>query len=222
MRAGIQVEQDHQRPAASASAVKGSETSRGNERGWLLQARSGDGEAFALLVQAYRAPIYSYLGRCSIDERDRDDLFQDIFLKIYRAAARYEADRPVHPWIFTIVCNTVRNHLRKKRVRQLVFGEPTVDQDVDPADETPDGERESMARQRVLHLERELRVLPRAQREVVLLACVEKMKLGQVAEALDLPVNTVKTHLRRARLALAKALALRDRAPLLGGAEASS
>ncbi len=209
---------NRERPVAFAGSVKDAEE-RGDERGWLLRTRSGDSEAFALLVQAYRAPIYSYLGRCGIDDRDRDDLFQDIFLKIYRAAFRYEADRPVHPWIFTIVCNTVRNHVRKKRVRQLVFGEPTVDS-VDPADEAPDGERESMARQRVLHLEHELQGLSRVQREVVLLACVEKMKLGQVAKALDLPVNTVKTHLRRARLALAKALALRDRAPLLGGAEA--
>lgn len=222
MRAGIQVRADDREPSASAETPLGV---CDQERTWLLRTRDGDRDAFARLVEAYRAPVYAHLGRCGVDARDRDDLFQDIFLKIYRAAASYEAGRPVHPWVFTIVCNTVRTHLRKRRVRQLVFGEAPDARSgllTEAVDETADGERRSLARERVQHLEHEIRRLAPVQREVVLLACVERMKLAQVASVLDLPVNTVKTHLRRARLALAKALAQRDRAPFRGGAEARS
>ena len=177
-----------------------------------MRHRAGDGEAFASLVAEYRASVYSYLSRCGIDAADRDDLFQDIFIKIHRSAASYQDHRPLHPWIFTIVSNTIRTHLRKRRVRQLVFaetgGEEAPGQNLpDPA---PDGERRTTARQTATFVRREIGRLRLVQREVVLLACVERLTLGEVAAVLEIPVNTVKTHLRRARLALAKALARRQ------------
>ena len=180
---------------------------RDDEGQLLVRHLQGDPEAFATLVAEYRAPVYSYLARCGIDPDDRDDLFQEIFIKIHRAAGTYQPERPAHPWIFTIVSNTIRNHLRKRRVRQLVFGEAA---DEDPRDPNPDGERRTAAREAADFVQREIGKLRLVQREVVLLACVEKMPLKEVADVLRIPVNTVKTHLRRARLALAAALALRE------------
>jgi RNA polymerase sigma-70 factor (ECF subfamily) len=183
-----------------------------DERDLLLRHRAGDASAFAELVAAYRAPVYSYLARCGVAPDDRDDLFQDVFVKIHRAAPSYRPERPVHPWIFTIVGNTVRTHLRKQRVRQLVFARTGAEAaPVDSADPSPGGERRSVARQTLAVLEEEIRKLPLPQREVMLLAGVEKLALKEVARIVGIPVNTVKTHLRRARLALARALARRDR-----------
>ena len=183
-----------------------------HERSLLLRHREGDATAFAELVAEYRAPVYSYLARCGVDPDDRDDLFQDVFVKIHRAAGSYQPDRPIHPWIFTIVGNTVRTHLRKLRVRQLVFARPGPEADpLDPADPSPGGERRSLARQTLGLLEAEIRRLPLPQREVMLLAGVEKLALKEVSGILGIPLNTVKTHLRRARLALARALARQDR-----------
>ncbi len=178
-------------------------SARGDERRLVLRHREGDPEAFAALVEEYRAPVYSYLARCGVDADDRDDVFQEIFIKIHHAAARYDEHRPVHPWIFTIVSNTARTYLRKRRVRQLVFAEGDGSE---PADPRPDGERRTAAREAVGLLECEIRKLSLIQREVVLLAGVEKLALKEVAEVLGIPVNTVKTHLRRARLALGRAL----------------
>ncbi|MCP3957161.1 MAG: RNA polymerase sigma factor [bacterium] len=180
---------------------------RGDEGRLLLRHREGDREAFATLVSEYRAPVYSYLSRCGVDPADRDDLFQEVFIKIHRAAGSYQADRPAHPWIFTIVSNTIRSHLRKRRVRQLIFAEPATEQE--PTDSAPDGERRAAARETAAFVHDEIGKLRLVQREVVLLACVERMPLKEVGEVLRVPVNTVKTHLRRARLALAGALARR-------------
>jgi RNA polymerase sigma-70 factor (ECF subfamily) len=185
---------------------------RSEERDFLLRHRNGDRGAFAELVAEYRAPVYSYLLRCGVGEDDRDDLFQEAFLRIHRAADSYRDDRPVHPWIFTIVANAVRSHLRRQRIRHLVHSDPsTANPAAEPADTAPDGERRSAARQRVALVEQEIRELPPVQREVVLLACVEQLAQKEIAAALEIPLNTVKTHLRRARLALAGALSRRER-----------
>ena len=88
----------------------------------LRRHREGDPEAFAALVADYRRPVYSYLIRCGVAEADRDDVFQGVFFKIHRAVEQYRPELPSHPWIFTIVANEVRSYLRRRRVRQLVFG----------------------------------------------------------------------------------------------------
>lgn len=178
----------------------------------LVRHLEGDRQAFGELVAEYRAPVYGHLVRCGIAEEDRDDLFQDIFVKVHAAAASYQPQRPLHPWLFTIVCNTVRTYLRRLKVRKLVFRQAD-DEAPEVVDGQADGERQSAARQRIELLEDELQGLSETQRQVILLAGVEKLALKEIAVMLRMPVNTVKTHLRRARLALAKGLARRDQTP---------
>ena len=173
----------------------------------LLRHLEGDREAFAELVDRYRAPVFSYLVRCSVAPDDCDDLFQDIFIRIHRAAASYDSVRPLHPWLFTIIANAVRNHLRRQRVRSLVG---SVEEASEPTAGNPGADRVAAGKQTVAWLERQIRRLPLARREVLILACVESLPLKQVAGVLDLPLGTVKTHLRRARLFLAEELARRD------------
>ncbi|MCP3977864.1 MAG: RNA polymerase sigma factor [bacterium] len=180
-----------------------------SERDLLLRFREGDREAFAELVAAYRAPVWSYLVRCNIPAADREDLFQDIFIRVHRAAGQYEPSRPLHPWLFTIVANVVRTFHRKRKLRGILFADAA---DVERADRAPSGERSASARQTVDWLEHEIRDLPPAQREVLLLAGVQNVPQKDVAGALGLPLNTVKTHLRRARLTLAEKLRRRNRA----------
>jgi len=175
----------------------------------LLRHREGDPEAFAVLVADYRRPVYSYLIRCGVAEGDRDDLFQSVFLRIHRAAAQYRAELPSHPWIFTIVANEVRSYLRRRRIRELVFAAPAKHE---PEDPTPDGERAVLARETVAWLEDEIRRLPLPQREVLILASLENRPLSEVAQVLGIPLNTVKTHLRRTRLMLSEKLSRRHAA----------
>jgi RNA polymerase sigma-70 factor (ECF subfamily) len=184
------------------------------EAALLLRHRDGDGTAFPALVQRYRRPVWAYLGRAGVDSAAFDDLFQDIFIKVHRAVGSFDASRPGHPWIFTIVANTVRSHLRQARVRRLLqavkpAGSDTRDDSgaIDFEDPAPDAERTASARQAIGLVQTELQRLRPVERQVVLLACVEKLPQADIAAALDLPVNTVKTHLRRARLTLGRALA---------------
>lgn len=189
------------------AATTRDDAAAGEERGLLLRHLRGEPQAFADLVSRYRAPIYSYLLRCGVAEQDRDDLFQEIFIRIHRAAPSYQSERPLHPWLFTIVANTVRNHIRQKKVRDLVYGEPPVN---DPPDAAAGGEEQFRATQTRVWLEERIRELPHAQREALLLTCIQGLPQKQVASILGLRLNTLKTHLRRARLALVKQLARRE------------
>lgn len=170
----------------------------------LVRHREGHRDAFGLLVSRYRAPVYSYLIRCGVDHADRDDLFQEIFLRIHRSAGQYDAERPLHPWIFTVVANAVRSYHRNRKVQTQVFAEPTENEQ-EAADSGPDSERRAASRERVECVERELARLAPIQREV-LLASVNGLLQKDIAEAFGLPLNTVKTHLRRARLKLMEKL----------------
>ncbi len=192
------------------------------ERTWLARHCRGDQSAFPALLEAFRRPIYSYLVRHGVAEADRDDLFQSIFLKIHAAAPSYDSARPLAPWLFTIAANTVRNHLRESHLRERYIdderaGGPAIglvsaqaDAPPDMPDPEPGPERIATARETIAWLEQALLTLAPAQREALLLTTVAGLRHDDVAQVLGQPVNTVKTHLRRARLALTAALAERD------------
>ncbi len=177
------------------------------ERSWLGRHCRGDQSAFPALLTAYRRPVYSYLVRAGVAEAERDDVFQSIFLKIHAAAKSYEPNLPLAPWLFTIAANTVRNHVRgrAKALTTAIEDDPR-----DLADPQPGPEQVAQARETLAWLEEALAVLPAVQREIVLSTTVLGLRQEAVAQALDMPLNTVKTHLRRARLALAQGLARRE------------
>ena len=178
--------------------------------GPLLAAHgNGDREAFPKLVQQYRKPVYGYLFHCGVPEPDRDDLFQEVFVRVHQQARSYDSSRPLHPWLFTVVANTVRTYFRKQKRRLFFFAGPPPLEAKDPA---PDGEALASARETSDWLERAIRALPLAQREVVVLATLENVPLNDIASILGIPVGTVKTQLRRARLRLMESYERRTRA----------
>ncbi len=181
----------------------------GVDRALLDRHRAGDPEAFPALVAAFRAPVFGYLTRCGVRAADRDDLFQEAFLRVHRAASPGASSElptgPVAPWLFTIVVNLVRSHFRKAGVRRGTTldtdaGERAVGSEI-PAD------RALETREQLAWLEAAMAKLPLEQREALVLTGVDGLELAEAAAALEVPVDTVKTRVRRARLALAEARA---------------
>jgi RNA polymerase sigma-70 factor (ECF subfamily) len=195
-----------QAPPAPADKVPSSD---GGEL--LVRHRDGDDEAFAELVGRYRRPVYGYLVRCGVEEGARDDLFQEVFTSIHGAAMTYRADHPLRPWLFAIAANVVRTHYRRTRSREE--RETSNREAATPGgDAAPDAHALAEARETAVWVEAALAALPLAEREIVVLCCIEQLPQADVAAVLEMPVNTVKTHLRRARLTLAAALARRNAA----------
>ncbi len=180
-----------------------------SERVLLQRHVDGDRGAFGRLMKLYSAPIYGYLARTGIGRDERDDLFQEIFCRVHRAAASHPPTGELKPWLFAIAVNTVRSHFRSAKVRSIVH----VDADAGTASRAPTDAADHVleATETALWLEAELARLPLEQREVLLLCCVEGIAQEDAAHALDVPLNTLKTRLRRARLALAEAGLRRER-----------
>lgn len=170
----------------------------------LEQFRDGDPAAFAELLHQHQSAIHGYLYRCGLSEAQRDDLFQEIFIKVSRAASTFLPERPFKPWLFKIAVNTVRSHFRRRHVEAAEF------QDRQAASPEPSGEAMVAARETARWLQDAIVRLPPAQREVVNLVCGERLPQAQVAQLLEMPLGTVKTLLRRARLTLARQLAARN------------
>lgn len=170
---------------------------------WLPRHARGDATAFPELMASYRSPVWNYLARCGVNVQLREDLFQDIFLKVHQSAPNYRASWPLRPWIFTIAANTLRNHVReRKRYRQYF----AADELPDAPDPEPGIEESAEGVEIKAWLDRAIMQLPFSQREVLVLVTVESLPLKEVAAILRISQNTVKTRLRRARLKLAERL----------------
>lgn len=176
---------------------------------WLPRHARGDDDAFPALMQAYRAPVWNYLARCGVSLSLREDLFQDIFLKIHQSAANYRAPWPLRPWVFTIAANTLRNHVRDRQRYRQIFA---PDELPDPPDPKPRADEHVVIAQTKAWLDKAIMQLPFSQREVLVLVTLESLPLKEVAAILKVSQNTVKTRLRRARLQLADMLAAHEAA----------
>lgn len=179
-----------------------------DERLLLTRHLQGDTEAFAELVARFGSLVYTVVGRYGLSAEERDDVFQEVFVRVHRAARSYQKDKALRPWLLTIAVNTARSYVRRSRGREvtdrgaaalrLISQEPSTQQLLE-AESTLDW------------LVKHLNLLPIAQREVILLCCVHHLEMQQAADVLGIPVGTVKTHLRKGRLALGSALERRRR-----------
>ncbi len=154
------------------------------------------------LIGDFRARVFGYLTRCGVPIADRDDLFQEVFLRVHRSDAAQREGAPA-PWIMAITVNVVRSHFRKVSVRNVVLLEASPEEGVASSDTGP--ERALSAKQTATWLEEAMLRLPLEQREALILCAVDGLEVAEAAEALSIPIDTVKTRLRRARLALVEA-----------------
>lgn len=179
-----------------------------DERELLPRYAAGDRAMFEEVVRRFRVAIYGYIVRCGIHMPACDDVFQDVFFNVHRAAASYSAAFALKPWLFTIAANAVRSHFRKRSVFTRVFSSIEL---AEPASLEPGLQLAHEGDELAGFLDAHIRQLPLKQREVVVLCCVEQLSLDETAQALAMPLETVKTNLKRGRAALSKALERRQK-----------
>jgi len=154
----------------------------------MRRVATGDAQAFETLCRRYERPLHQFLWR-HLGGRDVDDLYQETWLRVVRAAGRFGRGRPFRPWLFQIAVNCCRDWARRRRVDPL---EQTAELQAEPA---AGGTARIDA---ALDAERLLAALPPAQREVVVLRYYHDLPEDEVAEILDCPKGTVKSRLHHA------------------------
>ena len=80
----------------------------------IARVLRGDRQAYAMLVDAYKSPIYNLAYRMTGSSDDADDLTQETFIRAYQYLWRYDMHRKFFTWLYTLALNLIRSHLRKK------------------------------------------------------------------------------------------------------------
>ncbi len=168
----------------------------------VQQTLHGDNEAYGKLVQLHQSSVFNVCYRMLGEHQSAEDLTQDTFIRAYQRLNTFDIDRPFGPWIRRIATNLCLNYLKRKQpIIQALEDEVTL---ISTNSANPEIAQE--------HLERNLKIrqalleLPPHFRAVIELRHFQEMNYQEIADALNLPLNTAKSHLFRARKLLAKKL----------------
>jgi len=173
-------------------------------------ARDGLEAAYRELVRRYQRPVFSLVYRMVRDRELAEDLTQETFIKVLNAIDRYRPEFKFSSWIFKIANNAAIDHLRRKELDTLSLeGGPdatTPDRmqatslQVGDVGESPLEELE--ARELGSAIEQAIARLRPEYRSCIIMRHIEGRPYDEIAEALDLPLGTVKTYIHRARAEL--------------------
>jgi RNA polymerase sigma-70 factor (ECF subfamily) len=158
------------------------------EQSTLARAQAGEIAAFRELVCSHQAPIYSLAVRMLGVREDAQELAQDVFVLLYRHLPKIVSVPHLRAWLRKTVCHRAIDRLRA-RPRHIVLPLEAADEQ-----EAPGSQADPILGRRLRQLIASLPPMPRA---VVLLRYQEDLDPPEISEALGLPLNTVKSHLRR-------------------------
>lgn len=166
-----------------------------DERALVERCRTGDDAAFGELVERYKDLVYGMVYRMIADRAQADDLAQDVFLKVHRGLPYFRGEARLSTWIFRIVSN-VCAQARSRRVPEVSIEPSNPDTPrLDPgAADSAFADLELRDR-----LEKAIAQLPDNYRMLIAAHYLQGVQYEALAEALDIPIGTVKTHLYRAK-----------------------
>lgn len=158
------------------------------------QARKGDERAFVALLDLFEQPVFSYFRRRGVQSADAEDLTQQVFVVILERADRFDERRgSLRSFLFGIARRTWLKHVAS--IGRWPGELPS--EFVDDSQQQPDAEVDIRKQQTCLTAA--IARLPQVAREVLLLRVHHRLSLQEIGAALGMPVNTVKSHLFRAR-----------------------
>lgn len=177
----------------------------------LSRYKQGDARAFRELMERYAVSIYNLAYRFLRDPMEAENVTQETFLRVMLALPRLRVETPFKPYLFRIAVNLCHDLARKKR--------PTLFSEIEThdgatsetlTDDAPEVWERLAEAELAARVHTALSQLPAPYQTVLLLRYGEDFSYAEIAQALSLPLNTVRTHLRRAKQRL-RAQLERDR-----------
>jgi RNA polymerase sigma-70 factor (ECF subfamily) len=185
-------------------------TDEAPDRELVDRLRQGDATAFDRVYSTYHPRVFSFLLRLSGRRDTAEDLAQETWIKLAKAAPGLREDTTLAPFLFTIARNAFMSHRRWAMLdlsRIVTFGLEAMS----AATSEPTPETHHERARAIALLEAALQSLPVAAREVLLLVGVEGMEQEEVAKVLGLSYDSLRQRLSRARAQLAESMETIDK-----------
>jgi RNA polymerase sigma-70 factor (ECF subfamily) len=176
-----------------AAPGQGARTSVRTDEELMAVAREGSREAFESLFERYRGPIWRFFRRRVADATRAEDLAQETFVALMQGTARYEPRGSFRAYLFGIAYNVL---FAEQRSAARLASEPLDGSEVHLGSDPETG----------LWVRRALASLETDDREILMLREYEQLSYQEIADLRNIPLNTVKSRLFRARMALKAAL----------------
>jgi RNA polymerase sigma-70 factor (ECF subfamily) len=177
----------------------------------MQRIKGGDTDAFQELVEIHQHRVVGTVAKMLGDDSEAEDVAQQVFVRVWRSAARYEPTAKFTTWLFKITRNLVFNEMRRRKRHVAV----SLDQPRDPEDERPlqAADHSSKAPDTAVldeemmgAIQKAIEELPETQRMAIVLRRYEETPYEEIAEILKLSVPAVKSLLFRARTELREKL----------------
>jgi RNA polymerase sigma-70 factor (ECF subfamily) len=167
---------------------------------------SSEDSLFQELVRRYERELYSYLRRYLGDAEMAEDAFQAAFLQVHLKRDQYEPGRAFRPWLYTIATNQAIDAQRRSRRHRMVSldrSSPKEGEDVGKlldllTSKEPTAPAQLNTAERAAWLHAAVDQLPQGLRDAVHLVYFQELKYREAADALDIPVGTVKSRMHAA------------------------
>jgi RNA polymerase sigma-70 factor (ECF subfamily) len=177
----------------------------------MQRVKNGDTDAFQELVEIHQHRVVGTVAKMLGDETEAEDVAQQVFVRVWRSAARYEPTAKFTTWLFKITRNLVFNEMRRRKRHVAV----SLDQPRDTEDERPlqaaDHSSKSpdtavLDEEMMGAIQKAIEELPETQRMAIVLRRYEETPYEEIAEILELSIPAVKSLLFRARTELREKL----------------
>ena len=167
----------------------------------VILAQRGEADALDELARGCRQQAYVFALQLIGHPDDALDVAQDAMVRFFRSLGRFDASRPVRPWLLRIVRNLVRDRARRLRIRRTESLEPADDDALrfEPRDDAPDPEALATRRELQALVWKCLQKLDPRYREVLVLRDYQDLSYADIATTLKIPRGTVMSRLHRAR-----------------------
>jgi RNA polymerase sigma-70 factor (ECF subfamily) len=176
----------------------------------MLRVKDGDLQAFESLVDKYKQPIINLIYRMVHDLEEAEDLAQNVFVRAYQSAGRYEVSAKFSTWLFTIARRLCLNELRRRGRHPAESLEAGEENEVAPRQyvdaKTYSAPDQFLHRELEQKIQEALNELPEKQRLAILMCRSDEHSYEEFAKSLDCSVSATKSLIHRGRETLKEKL----------------
>jgi RNA polymerase sigma-70 factor (ECF subfamily) len=178
----------------------------------MLRVKKGDSAAFTTLVEKFKQPVMNLAYRSLRDLTEAEDLAQNVFVQVFKSAARYETTAKFSTWLFTIARNLCLNEIRRRsRHPAESLDAPHPEHEEQPKHQIEDRKQTAPPETLLQHelaskVEEAIQALPENQRTALLLCRQDELSYEEIAKVLGCSVSATKSLIHRGRETLKERL----------------